>query len=162
MLDKFTWGGQQISAQWFDILNDKIPDISPAKWQGVKIIANENGQLVLCRNPGNPNGYYELPGGHYEDYDHNVETTIFREFDEETNGEIIDWWPIGYQICTYESGHSDYQLRVFANAKNTSRHINDPGGEITSTELVSLVDFSKYIKWGAIGERILSRVKGEF
>lgn len=162
LLDKFMWEGQQISVQWFDILDGKIPDISPAKWQTVKIFANENGKLVLCYNPENSGGSYEVPGGHYEDDDHDIETTFFREFAEETNGEIISWQPIGYQICTNKSGHSDYQLRVFANVKNTSRHINDPGGGITRTELVPLADFTKYIDWGLAGARMLSLIKDKF
>ena len=116
----------------------------------------------MAYNPGNKHHSYEIPGGHYEEYDKDVVATFFRKFDEETNGEIIDWSTIGYQVRTDESGHQDYQLFVFANVKNTSRNIEDPGGGVTRSELVELDDFAKYINWGEIGQRIVYLIRDKF
>lgn len=98
-----------------------------------------------------------LIGGTIEK-DETFEETLRREIQEESNMEIIDYRPIGYQKVTdTRDGSSIYQLRYVCSAKPYGPFISDPAGSITEIKLINPENYKKYFDWGHIGERIIKR-----
>lgn len=158
----FKYNGDPIDVQWFDAKDGRIPDVAPQVWQTVKIFARYNNRLVLACNPTNKNQLYEIPGGHVESGE-TVEQAMHREFKEETNGEIVAWRALGYQINrNRRTGETVFQLRVFANVNGVQRHVNDPGGGVTGTILIDPAKLSRYLDWGTVGRRITAMIRDEF
>lgn len=83
-----------------------------------------------------------------------------REVQEESNMEVLNWKPIGYQkvIDTRDNSYF-YQLRVAANVKPYGLFVNDPAGSVDSIAIIDIQDYKKYFDWKRIGDRIMERAK---
>lgn len=155
LIGGFPYNGENITTEWFDLIGKSVPALP---FSTVKIIAKFRGKCVMVFDEK-----WSLPGGHYETYDKNIERTIYREFNEETGGEIIDWRPLGYQKCIDPRGEVDYQLRVFATSSGVQKDVDDPGGGITQTKLVDFDDTLAELGWSdKVGKRIFDLARKEF
>ncbi len=85
------------------------------------------------------------------------EETLKREIIEESNMEVKDWLPIGYQKITDKNGTIKYQLRAVCLVQKLGDFIEDPAGSIKEIKLVDPAKYKQYFDWGEVGERIISR-----
>lgn len=154
---KSNMNGEEITLEWHDLVGRRIPE---KNWKQVHIIANYGGKVVFAYFE--KLGLYNLPGGHLEEGE-SVDTTVRREFAEETGGLIIDWEPVGYQARTDSKGNTVYQLRVYADVTEVKEQNIDFDGSIVPTKLVDFGDILKVWGWeNPIGERIADLVKDRF
>ena len=159
LLDAFIYGpnADEIKVEWFDIKNkEEIPDLP---WAQVYAVGDLDGKApVVFYDDAKDN----LPGGHVES-EESLEQTLLREIKEELNCEVIEWWPIGYQVLTNTSSESAYegseekayQFRVFAKLKKLGEWRPDIGGSVKGYKLVDLEELNYYIKYGNVGERMI-------
>jgi 8-oxo-dGTP pyrophosphatase MutT (NUDIX family) len=86
------------------------------------------------------------------------EQTLKREIMEESNMEVINFLPIGYQKVT-DTRDNDYiyQLRYVCTAKQNGVFVSDPAGAITEIKLIDIKNYKQYFDWGAIGDQIMER-----
>lgn len=89
-----------------------------------------------------------------------LEETLKREIQEESNMEVINFLPVGYQkvIDTRDNSYA-YQLRYVCTAKPYGEFVSDPAGKITEIKFIDSKDYKQYFDWGEIGERIVQRAK---
>ena len=86
------------------------------------------------------------------------EQTLRREIMEESNMEVLNFLPIGYQKVTDTRDNSYiYQLRCVCTASPYGLFISDPAGAITEIILIDPKEYKKYFDWGKIGDRIMER-----
>lgn len=84
------------------------------------------------------------------------EETLKREIIEESNMEVLEAFPIGYQEVFAEDRYK-IQLRYACKVKPLGPFIKDPAGSVTEIKLIDPNDYKKYFDWGEIGERIIER-----
>lgn len=84
------------------------------------------------------------------------EETLKREIIEESNMEVLEALPIGYQEV---SGDDKYkiQLRYACKVKPLGPFVEDPAGSVTEIKLIDPKEYKKYFDWGEIGQRIIDR-----
>jgi NADH pyrophosphatase NudC (nudix superfamily) len=87
------------------------------------------------------------PGEKYEE-------TLAREIQEESNMKVIDCWSIGSQYLVNED---TYQIRYACQVEPLGKFISDPAGGIKEIKLIDPADYKKYIDWGKIGDRLITR-----
>ncbi|MBP6857675.1 MAG: NUDIX hydrolase [Candidatus Pacebacteria bacterium] len=105
---------------------------------------------------GNKN-FWGLVGGSVEEGE-SLEQTLGREVREESNTEILNFIPIGYQkVTNTENDKNFYQLRYACLVKPYGPFIADPAGSVTEIKLIDPKDYKQYFDWGKIGERIINR-----
>ena len=86
------------------------------------------------------------------------EQTLKREIQEESNMEVLNFMPIGYQKVTDTRDNSFvYQLRYACTTRPYGPFVSDPAGSITEIKLIDPKKYRDYFDWGKIGERIISR-----
>lgn len=156
LISEFEYNGKVI-VEWFDIFDkDKIPNL---KWQQAYIIGNLDGKvpIVMYENKGD-----NLPGGKTE-LGETLGKTILREIEEELNMKVISWQPLGYQILTRPGDDTPtYQFRAYAKLEKIDDFVNDPGGSVIGHRLVELNDLNKFIKYGGVGDRLISNCRQFF
>ena len=86
-----------------------------------------------------------------------INNTLIREIQEESNMKVLESYPIGYQIVTDNLGNSIYQLRSVAKVEPIGKFEKDPDNDIKKIKLIEPSEYSKYFDWGEIGERIIQR-----
>ena len=87
-----------------------------------------------------------------------LEQTIRREIREESNMEILNYRPIGYQkVIDTRDGSFFYQLRYVCIVRPFGPFVSDPDNGITEIKLIAPKDYKQYFDWGEIGERIVTR-----
>ena len=133
-------------------------------WNQIYVVGDLDGKtpVVFYTPPTKDN----LPGGHVE-LGESLEQTLYREIKEEPNCEVVEWWPIGYQILTntseglaYESAKGRaYQFRVFAKLKKLGEWQPDIGGSVKGYRLVDLENLTSCIGYGDVGERMVRVVQ---
>lgn len=116
-----------------------------------------NGKLVI--------GY----GGHKKDWGliggtiekgETFEEALRREIKEESNMEILDLKPIGYQkVINLKDESYIYQLRYACMVEPIGPFESDPTGMVTEIKLIDPEEYKKYFDWGQIGERLISRAR---
>ena len=98
-----------------------------------------------------------LVGGTIEEGE-TFDDTLRREIKEESNMQVLNFLPVGYQKVTdTRDGHSYFQLRYVCTACPYGPFVSDPAGTVTEIKLIDPKDYKKYFDWGEIGERIVSR-----
>jgi hypothetical protein len=156
LMSEFEWEGKVI-VEWYDVFNiDEIPDFN---WQQVYIIGNLDGKVpvVMYSNQSD-----NLPGGKIEQGE-SLEQALIRETQEELNMRVVSWVPLGYQRLTRPWGDTPtYQFRVYAELEKINDFINDPGGGVIGHKLIELDELNTLIKYGNVGDRIISNVKQYF
>jgi len=87
-----------------------------------------------------------------------IEDTLLREVKEESNMEVLKYWPIGYQKLTDDS---NYQLRYACVVVPYGPFVSDPDASddhgVDRITLINPKDFKKFIDWGKIGDRLIKR-----
>ena len=96
-----------------------------------------------------------LVGGTIENGETFVDT-LKREIIEESNMEVLELLPIGYQEVI-NGGNYKIQLRYVCLVKPLGPFVKDPGGSIAAIKLINPKDYKKYFNWGEVGERIMER-----
>ncbi len=158
VISSFEFRGETIQVEWFDISDiSELPDLP---WQQVYAIGNVGGQVpVVHFLEGNSSD--NLPGGQVEKGE-SIEEALKRELQEEANMRVLSWRPIGCQKLTNPVHGIAYQLRVYAELEPIGEFVNDPGGSVIGHSLVEIDDLNTYIKYGVVGDRIVSLVKKYF
>ena len=88
------------------------------------------------------------------------EETLIREIKEESNMEVLDFLPVGYQkVINIKDNSYIYQLRYVCVVKPYGPFVSDPAGSITKIALINPSDYKKYFDWGNTGERIIQRAR---
>ncbi len=114
-----------------------------------------NNQIVI--GFGGKKQAWGLIGGTIE-FGESFEQTLRREIQEESNMEILDFKPIGYQKMTdIRDGSFVYQLRFMCNVRPFGPFIEDPAGTILEIKEIEIGEYKNYFDWGVIGERIIQR-----
>ena len=86
------------------------------------------------------------------------EQTLKRENQEESNMEVLNQIPIGYQKMTdTRDGSFVYQLRYACLVRPYGPFIADPADSIIEIKLIDPINYKQYFDWGQIGERIIAR-----
>ncbi len=81
-----------------------------------------------------------------------------REIQEESNMEVLNFLPIGYQKVTDTRDDSFvYQLRYVCSVRPYGPFVSDPAGDIIKIELIKPENYKEYFDWGQIGDRIMER-----
>lgn len=100
---------------------------------------------------------WSLIGGTIEPNE-NFEDALSREIKEETNMKLLKCWPIGYQKVV---DTDIYQLRYACLVEPYGPFIADPDAtEDNGVDRIIAInprDFSKYVSWGKIGNRLIKR-----
>lgn len=86
-----------------------------------------------------------------------VEETLTREILEESNMDVIQQIPIGYQKVMDESGKEEYQLRSWCRVRPRGLFVADPDHGIKEIKLIKPEEYKQYCDWGEIGDRIIER-----
>lgn len=156
LINEFNFRGH-VDVEWYDVLSkDQIPDLP---WRQVYIVGDYKGKVPIVIYPDSSDN---LPGGKTEPGEE-LEQTMMREVEEETNMRVLSWEPLGYQVCTRrETGQVSYEFRAYAKLEKIGEFINDPGGNILGHKLIDLEQINKYINYGAVGDRLISSAKPHF
>ncbi len=112
------------------------------------------GKMVVGLEGSKP--HWKFVGGTREEGE-TVEETLTREVLEESNMDVLEQVPIGYQKVTREDGYVAYQLRSWCRVKPRGPFVSDPAGSVKEIKLIDPKDCKKYFDWGEIGDRIMER-----
>jgi len=149
----FTYRGKTIQLEWYDLVDDSIPNLP---WQQVYAIGDINNLVPVV---GYDNGDNDnLPGGKVEPAE-SPEETIIRELKEEINCKVLAWKPIGYQKLTEPDGKTVYQLRVAAKLAKLGEFENDIGGAVAGYKLVEIDKLNSHIQYDEVGDRMVELTK---
>ncbi len=91
------------------------------------------------------------------------EAALYREIKEESNMEILNFLPVGYQkVIEVRDGNTFYQLRYACKVRPFGNFVIDGGDGmsekgITEIRLIEPENYKKYFDWGEIGDRIMKR-----
>ena len=124
----------------------------------------EDGKILIIKDEDE----WNLPGGKPEK-EENPEETLKREVFEEATVILDKLSMIGACEVIFRDnpnknqGEHFYQLRYFAIIKEIKEHTKDPfSGKKFERKLIKPSEFTKYIKWGKIGEEMLSAAIKEY
>ena len=154
----FEYGGHTIAYDWYTVTDKK--NIPSLPWKQIYVIGNLDGMVPLVSSATSEKPH-NLPGGTVEPGE-TLDQTLKRELIEECNMRVIDWEPLGYQICTNPDGTRVPQFRAYARLEKIGEFIHDPGGNVMSNTLVHIDEVETYIKYGEGGERLVSLAKPYF
>jgi ADP-ribose pyrophosphatase YjhB (NUDIX family) len=156
VISEFDYNGH-VEVEWYDILDkDDIPSFD---WQQVYIIGNINNKVPLVMYENDKDN---LPGGRTEPGE-SIEDTMRREIQEELNMNVIFWRPLGYQKCIRpDDDNVEYQFRAYALLEKIGEFINDPGGSVIGYELIEINQLNNHIRYGVVGERLISNSRRYF
>ncbi|HWA51958.1 MAG TPA: NUDIX hydrolase [Patescibacteria group bacterium] len=146
----FKWNNKDINFTYKDI--DSFSDIPLEKIRQCYGVCFYQNKIVL----GVYKDHWSLIGGTREKGE-KPEETLRREILEESNMELINYLPIGFQYIPGDGSNDFYQLRYICKVKPYGDFVKDPGGNVTGIEIINSEDFLNYVKWGKVGERILER-----
>lgn len=86
------------------------------------------------------------------------EETFAREIQEESNMEVLEKIPIGYQkMIDTRDGSFVYQLRYVATVRPFGPFVSDPAESVTEIKMIGPLEYKQYFDWGKTGERIMER-----
>lgn len=144
------FGNETFTLEWHDSVN--FSDIYPVTQ--VYGVCFHKGEILVIGSDGS----WQLPGGTPEK-DESFEDTLKREAEEEANIEIEKIAPLGYQkVKNIKTGEIFYQLRYGSVITKIKNQKMDPAtNKIYKRKLIQAEEFSKYCKWGKIGEAIIQR-----
>jgi len=151
--------GKEFDVEYYDTDSfEKLPYDRCKQTYGVCFCGDE---LVI--GFGGKKRGWGLIGGSVEEGE-TFEQTLKREIKEESNMEILDFLPIGYQKVTPLNCDEKpfYQLRYVCIVRPFGPFVIDLGDGmsekgITEIKLINPDDSKQYFDWGAIGDRIGER-----
>ena len=149
----------KVKFSFFD--GDDLKGFQPCT-QSYGIAFTRDGKIVIGRHGGEYSQWH-IPGGTIEKDEH-PDNTLIRELDEELSLEVVKSRLLGAQFVEYlnQDKSSHYQLRyaVIINLKTLTL---DPDKNILwERKLIDPKDFTKFIKWGSIGEHMLKLACKQF
>lgn len=115
-----------------------------------------DGKMIIGLHGNGPNAHWKIIGGTREKGE-TVEETLVREVKEESNMEVLEQKPIGYQKGTGSDGRVGYQLRSWCRVKANGPFISDPDQGVFEIKLIDPRDYKQYFDWGKIGDRLIER-----
>lgn len=144
----FVWQGQSYDVSYFEADNfDFLPIQRCRQIYGVCYYDNK---IILAKRF---DGIWTLPGGGVK-VGETFEEALKREVEEESNMEILEYYPIGYQHVTGDD-EDVYQLRALCKVSPIGKFVSDPDGDIEAVKLIKPKDFTRYIDWGGIGNALI-------
>jgi hypothetical protein len=147
--DKMIYLGKTYNLIYED--SDDFSQLPYQKCRQVYGICFCEGNLVIGYG-GNKNNW-GLIGGTIEPGE-KFEETLIREIQEESNMQVVKYWPVGFQSALEDE---KYQLRYACVVKPYGPFESDPAGGITAIKLIDPKSYKQYFDWGKIGERLISR-----
>ena len=125
---------------------------------------NEEGKLLLGRNPHSHFGNWIIPGGTVEAGEDPVDT-LHRELLEEVDVVAGDFELLGVQEVTFldVKRNPEYQLRFAVKIKELKSSTPDPdNGEVWERMFIDPDEFTKYVDWGDVGAYVSGLAKEWF
>lgn len=134
---------------------DSFDGIDKAKCTQTYAVCFCDGKIVIGYSGGRKE--WGLIGGTIE-LGESFEETLKREVKEESNMEVLDFMPVGYQrVVDTRDQTFIYQLRYVCTVRPYGPFVVDPAGGIDEIKLVDSKEYKEYFDWGAIGDRIVGR-----
>lgn len=148
----FDFGGKHYDLEYEDCDDfSALPDALCNQIYGACFF---EGKLLLCQEGSDL--HWKFVGGTREKGE-TVEETLVREVLEESNMDVIEQKPIGYQKSTGPDGDVQYQLRSWCKVKPRGPFVVDPAGSVKAIKLIDPRDHKQYFDWKEIGDRIVER-----
>lgn len=97
-----------------------------------------------------------IPGGTREKGE-SIEQTLIREILEETNCEVLNYSPIGYQKIITPENSIHYRAQYICNVKPIGEFKFDVGGNIDKIKWINPQEFKKYIEKKEFKEIVIQR-----
>jgi 8-oxo-dGTP diphosphatase len=152
------------TSEWYPC--KRVPKITPIT-QAYGVCFCDDGKIAIVRSSAGTE--WSLPGGTPERGETPI-ATLIREIDEEISMDIIKPKLLGYckTICIDKDGKPwkhpvMYQLRYFAVISKIKKHVKDPDtNKLRTIKFMDSKDFKKYIKWGAVGDKIIETAYKEY
>lgn len=113
-----------------------------------------NEKILLVNHP--EWNIWGIPGG-TRDPGESIEQTLAREIIEETNCEIIDCEPIGYQKIVTPDNDIHYRTQYICNVKPIGEFETDLAGNVNKIIWIDPRDFKKYIEKKEFKEIVIQR-----
>jgi ADP-ribose pyrophosphatase YjhB (NUDIX family) len=147
--------GAEYIVEYFDA--DSFETLSREMCKQAYGFAFHDDKFLIVNNILKPESYTPV-GGSIEIGEHPNDALI-REIKEESNMEVIEFKPIGYQIVTNTNKKEKpyYQLRYFCIVKPYGPFVSDPAGKVTEVIECDPLNYKQYFDWGEIGDRIMKR-----
>lgn len=150
--DAVTHNGRRCDVVHVDVDNfDGIPDILILKAHAVCVWDNK---LLLVNH--SEWDIWGIPGGS-RDSGESIEQTLIREVQEETNCDVLDYKPIGYQKIISPDNEIHYCLQYLCAVKPIGDFEADPAGNINKIIWINPDDFKKYIEKKEFKEVVIQR-----
>lgn len=136
---------------------DSFDNLDQNKVKQVIAFAFHKDKLVLVNNVRRPGEYIPL-GGSVE-IGENGDDSLIREVKEESNMEVLEHKPLGYQIVIDEEGKDEpyFQLRYYCKVIPYGPFEGDPDGDVTEVLEIEPNDYKKYFDWGEIGDALMNK-----
>ena len=150
--DAISHNGYRCDVHYFDADNfDNIPKELVLKAHAVCFW---NEKILLVKHPDW--NIWGIPGGTREPGE-SIEETLSREIFEETNCEMLECMPIGYQKIVTPDNEIHYRLQYICNVKSIGPFKFDSGGKINEIKWIDPKDFRKYIEKKEFKEVVIER-----
>jgi 8-oxo-dGTP pyrophosphatase MutT (NUDIX family) len=140
--------GKKVVAFYED--TDSFDSLPAEKIKSVCAFCIYNNKFVIVKNEGN----WEPVAGHVEPGE-SLEESLIREVKEESNMNIIRFYPIGY-LYTYDQ--DIYQARYLCIVEPYGPFVSDPDGGVTEIKIIDMAEIKSYFNWGEVDERIKDRI----
>jgi 8-oxo-dGTP pyrophosphatase MutT (NUDIX family) len=141
--------GKLINITYHDA--DSFADLPLTKCHQVYGFCFYKGKLIIGYEINKQR--WQLIGGGIEPGE-TFEQTLFREVKEESNMNIVKFWPVGFQWVMPED---TYQPRYCCLVEPYGAFVSDPDGDITKIKFIKPEYFPKYVDWQKIGDRLVER-----
>lgn len=149
----FKYQGDTIDVEYFDC--DDFSEIEKEAIQGVHAICKVGDKFAMAIHK--KNGLMLYGGG--VERGEKIKNALERELSEESNLQILKYYPVAYQRCTNSrTGETVIQARCYIEAKENGEFLGDPAGSIIGRELLSEVELMKFFNdWGITGEAFFDK-----
>lgn len=147
-----THNGKRCDVTHVDVDNfNDIPNELILKAHAVCICDNK---MLLVNHP--EWDIWGIPGGSRE-LGESIEQTLIREIQEETNCEVLEYRPIGYQKIVSSDDEIHYRLQYLCMVKPLGEFEADPAGNINKIIWINPNDFKEYIEKKEFKEVVIQR-----
>jgi len=150
--DAVNHNGKRCDVAYVDVDNfNDLPDRLILKAHAVCIWEDK---MILVNHP--EWDIWGIPGGS-RDLGESIEQTLAREIQEETNCEVLNYRPIGYQKIVSPDNEVHYRLQYLCMVKPLGEFEIDPAGNINKITWINPGDFKKYIEGKEFKEVVILR-----